>query len=158
PAPPGPPPADGKLGERPPPEPAAAFAVGDLVRVRKGVVDPDFPDLPLGGWTGTVQEVEADEAPPLYLIEWNQYTLDHLPEVCRGRCAREGLDEETIRLTGDELEPATGEQSPLEQPANLVARPLRLDEQDDRLRTILGATSDQPVPEVSIPTLDRYFD
>jgi hypothetical protein len=152
------PPADGMQVERPPPAPAAAFAVGDLVRVRKGVVDPDFPDLPLGGWTGTVQEVEADEDPPLYLIEWNQYTLDHLPEVYRVRCDREDLDEETIRLTGDELEPATGEQPPLEHPANLVARPLRLDEQDDRLRTILGATSDQLVPEVSIATLDRYFD
>jgi hypothetical protein len=132
--------------------------VGDLVRVRKGVVDPDFPDLPLGGWTGWVQEVEAEDEPPIYLIEWNTYTLNHLPEVYRVRCDREGLDEETIRLSEDELEPATGEQPPLEQPVNLVARPLRTGDQDDRIRAILGVTSDQPVPEVDQASLDKYFD
>jgi hypothetical protein len=33
------------------------FTVGDKVRVRSGVSDPDFPDMPLGGWTGTVTEI-----------------------------------------------------------------------------------------------------
>ena len=28
------------------------FQVGDKVRVKYGVIDPDFPDIPLGGWTG----------------------------------------------------------------------------------------------------------
>ena len=32
--------------------------MGDKVRVKYGVIDADFPDIPLGGWTGTVTEVE----------------------------------------------------------------------------------------------------
>ena len=34
------------------------FQVGNKVRVEYGVIDPAFPDIPLGGWTGTVTEVE----------------------------------------------------------------------------------------------------
>ena len=30
------------------------FRVGDKVRVKYGVIDPDFSDIPLGGWSGTV--------------------------------------------------------------------------------------------------------
>ena len=39
------------------------FQVGDKVRVKSGVIDPDFPDIPLGGWSGTVTEVEQDRRP-----------------------------------------------------------------------------------------------
>jgi hypothetical protein len=31
------------------------FEPGAKVRVKHGVRDPDFPDIPLGGWAGTVQ-------------------------------------------------------------------------------------------------------
>ena len=34
------------------------FQVGDKVRVKYGVIDPDFPDIPLGGWSGTVTEID----------------------------------------------------------------------------------------------------
>jgi hypothetical protein len=37
--------------------PASRFKSGDKVRVKHGVRDPDFPDIPLGGWSGTVKEV-----------------------------------------------------------------------------------------------------
>jgi len=152
-----PPPVRGSLVERRSQRPAPAFAEGDLVRVRKGVADPDFPDLPLGGWTGTVLEVDVEEDPELYLVEWNEYTLEHQPEAYRVRCDREGLDFDQIRLAGADLEPATGEQAPLEQPANLVALPLRMDDQEDRIRAILGVTSDQVVPEVEVSSLDKYY-
>src|SRR5436853_614499 len=42
------------------PAPASArFAVGALVRVRAGTVVPDFADIPLGGWAGTISEVDT---------------------------------------------------------------------------------------------------
>ena len=34
------------------------FAVGTSVRVKHGVTDPDFPDIPLGGWAGHVTELD----------------------------------------------------------------------------------------------------
>ena len=46
---------------------AARFAVGDAVRVRSGVMDPEFPDMPLGGWAGKITKVEQGDS-PLYLI------------------------------------------------------------------------------------------
>lgn len=35
---------------------AAPFRVGDKVRVKHGFMDVDYPDMPLGGWVGTVTE------------------------------------------------------------------------------------------------------
>src|SRR5271157_2958665 len=37
------------------------FKVGDKVRVKYGVSDPDFLDMPLGGWSGTVTEIIEHE-------------------------------------------------------------------------------------------------
>jgi len=47
------------------------FAVGDAVRVCSGVTDPDFPDIPLGGWAGKITGAEEGN-PPLYSIRWSQ--------------------------------------------------------------------------------------
>jgi hypothetical protein len=33
------------------------FKVGIKVRVKYGVIDPLFPDMPVGGWSGTVTEI-----------------------------------------------------------------------------------------------------
>jgi hypothetical protein len=47
----------------------AKFAAGAQVRVRPGTTDPDFPDIPLGGWAGTIREVDRRSNSPEYLIE-----------------------------------------------------------------------------------------
>jgi hypothetical protein len=59
----------------------ARFAAGAQVRVKPGTTDPDFPDIPLGGWAGTIREVDQRSDPPTYLIEWNRHTLDHMHPV-----------------------------------------------------------------------------
>ena len=51
------------------------FPVGDKVRVVSGVRDPDFPDIPLGGWAGTVKEVGIGKGEVTYLIAWNRATI-----------------------------------------------------------------------------------
>ena len=33
------------------------FQVGDRVRVKQGIRDADYSDMPLGGWAGTILEV-----------------------------------------------------------------------------------------------------
>ncbi len=48
---------------------AARFSAGARVRVKVGVTDPDFPDMPLGGWRGTVREIDRRDKKVTYLVE-----------------------------------------------------------------------------------------
>jgi len=52
--------------------PAAEFQIGDKVRVRHGVEDNDYPDMPLGGWAGTIAEVNNNG---IYTVRWSKETL-----------------------------------------------------------------------------------
>lgn len=134
----------------------ARFAVGDRLRVKYGVADPDFPDIPLGGWAGIVADVCHDSESHLYLIEWNEFTLNHMHPVFRNRCERDGLDEESSWLGEEDLEPDVGDRLPLEQPTQIVTRPLSMTDQDDRIRAIFGLTSDDPLPESTYENLRQY--
>ena len=48
----------GRKKRRPRPTFPARFTVGTKVRVKPGTTDPDYPDIPLGGWTGAITEVD----------------------------------------------------------------------------------------------------
>ena len=130
--------------------------MGDRVRVKYGVPDPDFPDIPLGGWAGIVTEVGQPGRFPLYSIEWSQFTLDNRHPIFRKRCERDGLDEKSSRHGEEDLEADIGDPVPLEQPTNIVTRPLSKNDQDDRIRAILGLTSDDPLPEANGENLCKY--
>lgn len=134
----------------------ARFTVGDAVRVRTGVTDPDFSDIPLGGWAGKITEVE-DGDPPLYLIRWSQDTLKNMHPVYRKRCERDGLDHEEMRLGEDELEADNGGPVVLEQPTKIVTPPLSMKDQDDRIRAVFGLTRDDLLPEVDDDSLRTYY-
>lgn len=55
------------------------YEIGAAVRVRDGVCDLDYNNLPLGGWEGRVCEILEDEAEALlYCVEWNAATLKRL--------------------------------------------------------------------------------
>ncbi len=138
------------------PRTPARFATGSQVRVRPGTTDPNFPDIPLGGWAGTIREVDQRSAPPTYLIEWNRHTLDHAHPVYRKRCERDGLEMDSMWLGEDDIELDTGGPADIEQPTSLVNRPLNPKDQDDRVRLALGLSSDDPLPEVDEDTLRAY--
>jgi hypothetical protein len=142
---------------KPKPKPAPArFAVGSLVRVKPGTTDPDFPDVPLGGWAGKITEVDPRSTPPTYLIEWNPHTLSGMHPVYRKRCERDGLEVGSMWLGEEDLEPDTGEPAVIEQPTNITTGALNLNDQDDRIRAILGLTTDDPLPDVDDQSLRRY--
>src|SRR5262245_22927393 len=138
------------------PRTPARFAVGAQVRVKPGITVPDFEDIPLGGWSGAIREVDQRSAPPTYLIEWDRRTLEHMHPVYRKRCERDGLDLESMWLGEDDLEPDTGGPAAVEQPTEIRTRPLNPKDQDDRVRIALGLTSDDPLPEVDEDTLRAY--
>ena len=75
------------------------FKVGDKVRVKPGVSDPDFPDMPLGGWSGTVTEIIEHEGQINCVFKLDERTLASIHPIYRKRCERDGLDFETMGLS-----------------------------------------------------------
>ena len=120
------------------------FKVGDKVRVKHGVKDVDYPDMPLGGWAGTVIEVEGSDT---FTIRWSEETLAAIHPVFKKRCEKDGLDLEEYALTGDDLEPDTGGPLKIEQPTKITTKPLSPKDEDDRVRMVFGLTSNDPLPE-----------
>ena len=132
------------------------FAPGDAVRVRAGIMDPDFPDIPLGGWAGKITQVE-NVSPPLYRIRWSKDTVKNIHPIYKNRCERDGLDFEEILLGEDELEPDAGGPVILEQPTRIVTPPLSMNDQDDRVRAVFRLTRDDVLPEVDEYSLRQYY-
>ena len=133
------------------------FEPGMKVRVKHGIRDPDFPDIPLGGWAGTVKEVEQAKGETTYLIVWDRTTLRGMHPVYKKRCERDGLELESMWLGHLDLEPDDGTRVPIERPTAIVTKPLSEKDQDDRVRMALGLTHDDPLPEVSRKTLLAYY-
>ena len=129
---------------------------GDKVRVKHGVRDPDFPDIPLGGWAGTVKEVHRAEGETTFLVAWDRPTLKGMHPIYKKRCERDGLELESMWLGEDDLEPDDGTPVPIEQPTSIVTKPLSEKDQDDRVRMALGLTHDDPLPDVSRKPLLAY--
>jgi hypothetical protein len=57
------------------------FEPGDKVRVRHGVRDHDFPDIPLGGWSGTVTEIIEHEGQINCVFELDERTLASIHSI-----------------------------------------------------------------------------
>ncbi len=133
------------------------FEPGMKVRVRHGVPEPDFPDIHLGGWAGTVKEVEQAKGETTYLIAWDRTTLRGMHPVYKKRCERDGLELKSMWLGHLDLEPDDGTRVPIERPTSIVTKPLSEKDQDDRVRMALGLTHDDPLPEVSRKTLLAYY-
>jgi hypothetical protein len=136
--------------------PVPRFTIGDRVRVKSGVKDPDFPDMPLGGWTGTVIEIMEHKGQMNCVFKLDDRTLASLHPVYRKRCERDGLDWETMGVGEDEIEIDDETEVAIEQPAEIKTPPLSMDDQDDRIREVFGLTHDDPLPQVSPETLMTY--
>lgn len=147
----------GKKAKQKKPATPPRFAAGDQVRVKQGVKDYDFPDIPIGGWSGTIEEL-SKKSPPNYLVSWSEHTLKRIPQIFKKRCERDGLELERMWLGEDDLEPDQGGPVEIEQPTNIVTKPLDPKDEDDRIRAVFGLTSDDPLPEVDFDTLKVYRD
>src|SRR5215212_3200167 len=125
------------------------FKVGDKVRVRPGVKDPDFPDMTLGGWTGTVTEIIEHEGQINCVFQLDERTLASLHPIYKRRSEIDGLDYEFMGLGQEDIELDDGVPVPIEQPTAIVARPLKRNDQDDRVRMVFGLTHDDFLPGVN---------
>jgi hypothetical protein len=133
------------------------FRVGAKVRVKLGVIDPDFSDIPLGGWTGTVKEVEQADDETTYDIKWDKRTLGAIHPIYRKRCERDGLELQSMWLGEEDIEPDDGSPVSMVQPMQIKTASLSEKDQADRVRMALGMTHDDPLPNVSRKTLLLYY-
>ena len=134
--------------------PAAEFQIGEKVRVRHGLMDTDYPDMPLGGWAGTILEVHGDG---MYSVRWSKETLASIHPVFNKRCEKDGLVFEQYWLGADDLEHDAGGPLDIEQPTAITTKPLSPKDQDDRIRMVFGLTSNDPLPAVDDETLKTYL-
>lgn len=79
------------------------FSVGTGVRVKTGVMDPDFPEMELGDWAGTVSQVETGKTTN-YLIQWSPETLENAHPACRDHCQRQDMVSDKMWLLEEDLE------------------------------------------------------
>ena len=102
------------------------FKIGDIVKVKQGVLDPDFGD-DIGGWQGQVSEINSD----LVCIDLDSITLSKCPDKYIQQCEEDGLDWEQIYLSNEDIEPAI----PRITPANLtdIKKAIHLKHQWDHL-------------------------
>lgn len=137
------------------PSAPAQFKIGDHVRVRHGIRDEDHPDMPLGGWTGTISEVGKHG---IYSVRWSQETLASVHPIYKKRCAIDGTVLEEYWLGEEDLEPDPGGPLTIEQPTAITPRPLSEDEQGDRVRMVFGLTRDDLLPDADEDSLETYYD
>ena len=103
-----------------PPAPAK-FKVGDRVRVKYGIRDTEYPDMPLGGWAGTISEVHENS---MYTVRWSGETLAAIHPVFKKRCERDDMELEEYWLGEDDLEPDGGGPLDIEHPTEIKTKPL----------------------------------
>lgn len=140
--------------KRKPPAPAK-FKVGDRVRVKQGIRDTDYPDMPLSGWAGTISEVHKDG---MITIRWTRETLAAIHPVFKKRCERDGMELNEYWLGEDDMEPDEGGPLDIEQPTEITTEPLSKKDQDDRVRMVFDLTSNDPLPDVDDETLEVYHE
>jgi hypothetical protein len=82
-----------------------SIAEGTRVRVREGVMSPEFADISIAGWTGTVHEVTGKASPTNCILEWDSDTLAKMPADYVTRCEQGGLYHLMACLSEDTLMP-----------------------------------------------------
>jgi hypothetical protein len=80
--------------------------VGDCIRVKPGVKDPNY-GFDIGGWQGRVTEIETYQ--PLQvtiMLQWDSISIKHMPASAIRRSEKNGLDWTAMGLYPEEVEKA----------------------------------------------------
>jgi hypothetical protein len=81
------------------------LTLGDTVRVKDAVMDPDYEGFSIGGWSGEIVAFETWEQTPMVLIAWDATTQrDRLAPEGRQRAASQGLSADQMWLHVSDLE------------------------------------------------------
>ena len=121
------------------------------------VIVPDFSDIPLGGWSGTITEVEQSEGVTVFLIKWDRRRSRMSTRSTASGVSGTDLKWKPCGWVRRTSSPTTAPPFPIEQPTTIVTPPLSVKDQDDRIRAVFGLTHDDPIPQVNPETLPTYF-
>lgn len=64
---------------------------GAKIRVKEGIMSPDFPDVSFAGWTGSVVEVSGKPPAQKFIVEWDAGTIASMPADYVSRCEAQML-------------------------------------------------------------------
>ena len=84
---------------------SSRLAPGSTVRVKSGVTLPEFPEHSIAGWTGTVRENQGHGDNLQLIIEWDDPTVDAMPQSYHNHCERHGLYFKMVCLPATQVEP-----------------------------------------------------
>jgi hypothetical protein len=85
------------------------LTLGDTVRVKDAVMDPDYAGYSIGGWSGEIIAFDTAAEVPLALIEWDEATQrERMDKQLRRRAARQGLSADQMWLALTDLERVEG--------------------------------------------------
>ena len=73
------------------PQTHSSYCIGDGVKVKPGIKDPDFGTA-IGGWLGRISSIDKSNAETLVSIQWNSVTLKIMPVAMIEQCEEQGLD------------------------------------------------------------------
>ena len=79
-------------------KPESPIKIGDNVKVKEGIKDPDDEEYSIAGWQGWVVEVydenlSAENAENLqFMVSWDSLTLKNIPRTRLIELEREGYD------------------------------------------------------------------
>lgn len=86
--------------------PTTDLKVGDCIRVKSGVKDPNY-GFDIGDWQGRVTEIETYQPPQLTIMfQWDSLSLKSMPASAIRRSEENGLDWTTMGLYPEEVEKA----------------------------------------------------
>lgn len=82
--------------------------IGDSVKVKPGVLEPDNEEFEIGGWQGRMIKIdrESNAENILVTVEWDSQTLQQLPAEYIIDSEVEGLDWQSIVLHQSDIEKA----------------------------------------------------
>lgn len=79
--------------------------IGDVVKVKEGIICPDCNDLTISGWKGEVIDIsEDDEDNIIICVEWDLVTAQNMPDSFVDQGEEDGLDNELMYLSFEDVE------------------------------------------------------
>lgn len=125
------------------------YTIGQSVKVRKGIKDPDTGKYDMSHWQGRITELDTDENGEMLTgILWDSQTLKNMPQAYIKESIREGYDYGMMYLGAADVEPAQARDAV--QDSREVLEEMEdeyqwvdLGEQGERIKQVIGSEKNE---------------